>query len=50
MKKGDFNEADEVIAEYASTAVGMIISVAIDEEYEAEVEERRMAVRYGFVF
>ena len=41
--KGDFNEADEVIAEYASTAVGMIISVAIDEEYEAEVEERRMA-------
>ena len=41
--KGDFNEADEVIAEYASTAVGMVISVAIDEEYEAELEERRMA-------
>lgn len=41
--KGDFNEADEVIAEYASTAVGMVISVAIDEEYEAEIEERRMA-------
>ncbi|NLA58452.1 MAG: GTP-sensing pleiotropic transcriptional regulator CodY [Firmicutes bacterium] len=41
--KGDFNEDDEVIAEYASTAIGMIISVAIDEEYEAELEERRMA-------
>ncbi|NLY51829.1 MAG: GTP-sensing pleiotropic transcriptional regulator CodY [Firmicutes bacterium] len=41
--KGEFNEDDEVIAEYASTAIGMVISVAIDEEYEAEIEERRMA-------
>ncbi|HHV94205.1 MAG TPA: GTP-sensing pleiotropic transcriptional regulator CodY [Firmicutes bacterium] len=41
--KGEFSEDDEVIAEYASTAVGIIISVAIDEEYEAELEERRMA-------
>jgi transcriptional pleiotropic repressor len=41
--KGNFSDDDEVIAEYASTAIGMIISAAIDEEYEAQVEERRMA-------
>jgi transcriptional pleiotropic repressor len=40
---GDFTGDDEVIAEYASTAIGMIISAAIDEEDEAEAEERRMA-------
>ncbi len=40
---GDFNSDDEVIAEYASTAIGMVISAAIDEEDEAEAEERRMA-------
>ncbi len=41
--EGDFASDDEVIAEYASTAIGMVISAAIDEEYEAEIEERRMA-------
>ncbi|NMB25317.1 MAG: GTP-sensing pleiotropic transcriptional regulator CodY [Firmicutes bacterium] len=40
---GEFSSDDEVIAEYASTAIGMVISAAIDEEDEAEAEERRMA-------
>lgn len=40
---GDFNEDDLVLCEYASTAVGMVISYAIDEEEEGEAEEKRMA-------
>ena len=40
---GEFSSDDEVIAEYASTAIGMVISAALDEEDEAEAEERRMA-------
>lgn len=40
---GEFDTDDEVLAEYASTAIGMVISAAIDEEEEDEEEERRMA-------
>lgn len=40
---GEYTEEDLVLAEYASTAVGMVISYAIDEEEEDEAEEKRMA-------
>lgn len=40
---GEFTEADVVIAEFASTTAGMVISAAITEEEEDEAEERRMA-------
>ncbi|HHT25806.1 MAG TPA: GTP-sensing pleiotropic transcriptional regulator CodY [Firmicutes bacterium] len=39
----EFGLDDFVLSEYASTAVGMVISYAIDEEEEDEAEERRMA-------
>jgi len=40
---GDFTDDDLVLAEYASTAVGLVISYEIDEEEENEAEEKRMA-------
>jgi len=40
---GEYAEDDMVLTEYTSTAVGMVISYAIDEEEEGEAEEKRMA-------
>jgi transcriptional pleiotropic repressor len=42
-ESGEFAEDDMVLAEYASTVIGMVISYAIDEEEEGEAEEKRMA-------
>lgn len=42
-ESGDYTQDDLVLAEYASTAVGMVISYAIDDEEEEEAEEKRMA-------
>lgn len=39
----DFTDDELVLAEYAATATGLIISYAIDEEEEDEAEEKRMA-------
>ncbi|HEX6971797.1 MAG TPA: GTP-sensing pleiotropic transcriptional regulator CodY [Limnochordia bacterium] len=41
--EGEFSEEDLALAEYAATAIGIIISYAIDEEEEDEAEEKRMA-------
>lgn len=41
--EGEYDTDDLVIAEFAATAIGMIISYAIDEEEEDEAEEKRMA-------
>lgn len=41
--EGDFSEEDLAMGEYVATAVGMVISYAIDEEEEDEAEEKRMA-------
>lgn len=40
---GEFSEDDLVLAEYASTFVGMVMSYGIDAEEEEEAEEKRMA-------
>lgn len=42
-ENGQYVEDDLVLAEYASTVVGMVMSYAIDEEEEDEAEEKRMA-------
>ena len=40
---GSFTDEDTVIAEFASTAVGLIISHALDEEFEDEAQETKLA-------
>lgn len=41
--EGEFAEAELTVAEFAATAIGMIISNAIDEEEEDEAKEKQMA-------
>ena len=40
---GEFGEDDQILGEFAATAAGMIISRAIDERQEDEVQEVRAA-------